>query len=307
VKIKGKDKIVCSLQIALEGGLSDEIVDLLLRGNKIPGNIIPDRLLKHMRIREMGGLRGYRIVRIATHPKAQDKGIGSFALENLYKEAVKEGMDWVGSGFGVNPKLLNFWVKNNFYPLHMSPDRNPVSGEYTIIVLRPISDPSTKIVEIGKRVFREKTVWGLREPYNDLELETILIILKSTFFRRESIPPPSLDRISQDRLWIYSYGPMTYEAVSDVVYRLAIHYFVNDWGSITKLDDLEEKILILKVLQGRDWDYVAKSLRLRNWDAMMKLKEGVGKILQSYYHIGRDSEIGCSLEECYVDERYGEK
>jgi tRNA(Met) cytidine acetyltransferase len=44
---RGK-KIVSAIQIAEEGGLEEELVERLLMGDRISGNIIPDRLLKHV-------------------------------------------------------------------------------------------------------------------------------------------------------------------------------------------------------------------------------------------------------------------
>ncbi len=295
--LKGKDKIVGSLQIAFEGGLENEIIESLLRGNKIPGNIVPDRILKHHRIRDIGYMKGIRVVRIASHPNAQDRGIGSRALEELYKEAVDRSLDWVGSGFGVNPKLLNFWIKNGFTPLHMSPDKNPVSGEYTILVVKPISKKAEALTQIVAGAFREKLVKSLKETYRDLEVETVKLILDSTPQRNPDNPPPRLDKIDADRLWIYSYGPMTYEALSDLVWDLVVYYFVSDRGRKIKFNETEEALMIMKVLQGRGWEEVSKKLRMRAWDTMLLLKKIVARMIATYYSKKEDSEIGVWLSE----------
>ncbi|HIQ03017.1 MAG TPA: tRNA(Met) cytidine acetyltransferase, partial [Desulfurococcales archaeon] len=70
-------KIVCSVQLAEEGPIPEDMVDNLLLGGRIPGNIIPDRFLKHIRIRDFSKTVGWRIVRIATHPQVMGRGIGS--------------------------------------------------------------------------------------------------------------------------------------------------------------------------------------------------------------------------------------
>ncbi|MGC9114787.1 MAG: tRNA(Met) cytidine acetyltransferase TmcA [Fervidicoccaceae archaeon] len=286
-------KVVCSLQVAFEGGLEEQMVETLLRGNKIPGNIIPDRILKHIRIWEMGSLKGLRIVRIATHPKVQGKGIGSFALKKLEEEAIKSGMDWIGSGFGVNSKLLSFWVKNGFKPVHMSPDRNPVSGEYTVIVVKPLSQLAFKIVEEGEKYLRKKITKGLRDVYRDIETEVAMGILRSISL----IPadPPKLSPIDIDRLWIYVYGPMTYEAVSDIMWELATFYFESDMGKIVKLRDREEIILLSKVLQAKAWDEISKQLSQRDIDVMQYLKDAGRELLLKYYGKDISSPIGIHI------------
>jgi tRNA(Met) cytidine acetyltransferase len=297
-------KIVCAVQIAQEGGLSDDDVEELLRGGKTPGNIIPDRTLKHLRVREFGYAKGWRIVRIATHPEVQGKGIGSFALEKIFEEAKEKGLDWVGSGFGVNEQLLRFWLKNGFLPVHMSPDRNPVSGEYTILVLRPIKEEMEKLVDIANREFKRKLLESLHDPYRDLETDVAILILKTG----NPIMPwyyPQLTPIQVDRLWIYAYGPMTYEAVTDVLHEIVRAY----WLTYPKTRGLsfskkEEYISVAKVLQGRSWDSVAEELRMRPHSVMVALKELARKVLKHYYGITSESPVGiraADLVEAYED------
>lgn len=291
-------KTVGALQIAIEGDLDYDMIYSLLRGNKVPGNIIPDRLLKHLRLWEAGKMRGYRIVRIATHPKVQSMGVGSFMLRQLINEATLKGLDWVGSGFGVNSKLLRFWLKNGFTPIHMSPDRNPVSGEYTLLVIYPLSTSAKKMVELGAPVFLEKLIYSLRDTYRDLELDVAYLLLTSI----NSIPPSQLtmNPINIDRLWIYSFGPMTYEAVSDIMYKLACYYFMHRDYLNFRLSELEEKLLIAKVLQGKEWEHVAKELSLGDTKCMLILKEIAGKFLFYFFNKDMNSEIGLELKDLEV-------
>lgn len=290
-------KIVCALQIANEGGLDDEMIEELLRGGKTPGNIIPDRMLKHLRIREFGSARGWRIVRIATHPDVQGKGIGSFALSKVTEEAVERGLDWVGSGFGVNEQLLRFWLKNGFLPVHMSPDRNPVSGEYTILVIKPIKDLMKRLVDLANREFKRKVLESLHDPYRDLETQVAIQILKSGNPVFEDYYP-RLTPIQVDRLWIYAYGPMTYEAVADAIKEVAKAY----WLTYPKtrglsLSKREEYIVVAKVLQGRSWDAVAEELKTRPHSVMVTLKDVARKVLKIYYQLDSESPVGIDAEK----------
>jgi len=290
-------KIVCAVQIAQEGGLDDDVIDALLRGEKTPGNIIPDRLLKHLRIKEFGSMKGWRIVRIATHPKVQGKGIGSKMLEEIYKEAKEAGLDWIGSGFGVNEQLLNFWLKNGFKPVHMSPDRNPVSGEYTILVIKPINEKMKKLVELANAEFRRKLIDSLHDTYHDLETEVALMILRSDKPIFEDYRP-ALTPIQVDRLWIYAYGPMTYEAMCDVMHEFAKAY----WYTYPKTGGLhlskkEEYLITAKVLQAKPWATVADEMRMHTHTLMVMMKEIARKILKHYYKIDEHSIVGLDGEK----------
>jgi tRNA(Met) cytidine acetyltransferase len=290
-------KVVGAIQAAYEGGLGEEVINSLLRGDKIPGNIIPDRMLKHHRIREYGSMKGLRIVRIATHPEVQDKGIGSFMLSKIYEESVDTGLDWLGSGFGVNEKLLKFWLKNGFYVLHISPDRNPVSGEYTILVMKPITKISSELVTYSTRLYKSKLLNSLYDTYRDLEIDIAYHMLYMNPPIKTDKTPPHLSPVNLDRLWIYSYGPMTYEAATDIVLKLTKHYFSITPNPKPDLDELKEKILIGKVLQGREWEEVASELRVFRHKVMLELKDAIRKIGEEWYKLNVNNDVGVKAED----------
>ncbi|GAB6148019.1 tRNA(Met) cytidine acetyltransferase TmcA [Stetteria hydrogenophila] len=289
---RGK-KIVAAAQVAEEGGLDEETIDRLLRGDKIPGNIIPDRLLKHARIKDFGRMKGWRIVRIATHPEVQGRGIGSRLLSFLYEESVERGYDWLGSGFGVNEQLLNFWLKNGFTPLHLSPDRNPVSGEYTTLVLKPITERAKRAVEIAAREFKRKLLDSLHDTYRGLETEIALMMLDAPPPGVEPGYRPRLTRIQLDRLWVYNWGPMTYEAATDVIRELARAYWLQEPGERAKLTREEAWVLTAKALQGKPWEEVAAELGWGNpHRVMVAMKEAARKMAKHYFNLTEDSPVG---------------
>lgn len=50
-------KIVVSVELAEEGGISDDLIDMVVRGLKLPGNIIPDRLIKYWGLTDFAKLK----------------------------------------------------------------------------------------------------------------------------------------------------------------------------------------------------------------------------------------------------------
>ena len=290
-------KIVGAAQVAEEGGLDEDLIERLLRGEKIAGNIIPDRLLKHARIREFGRMKGWRVVRIATHPEVQGRGIGSRLLEELYKESVERGYDWLGSGFGVNEQLLNFWFKNGFRALHLSPDRNPVSGEYTTLVLKPISERARRATDVAVREFKLKLLKSLYDTYSDLETEIAIMML-------DQPPPgivpgykPAFTPIQVDRLWVYNWGPMTYEAANDIIEMLAEAYWLQSPEERPKLEGWARRILVAKVLQGKSWEEVAEELGWRTHKVMVGLKDIMRRLAAHYFNLEEEAPVGVGLEE----------
>lgn len=297
-------KIVAAAQLAEEGPIPFEYLDSLLRGGKIPGNIIPDRLLKHARLRDIGEGRGWRIVRIAVHPDVQGRGIGSYLLKKLEEEARSRGYAWIGSGFGATDELLRFWIKNGFIPVHISPDRNPVSAEYTVLVIKPLNTRWEQIVKTINKEFRLKVLESLHDTYRDLEIGVAHQLLKSAYKTGEEtckVKLPNLTRIQLDRLLSYYQGFMTYESCTDIMHILARHYWTSAEECRPSLSDIEEKILILKVLQGLSWERTADILRIRKTKVMDLMRNIALKFIEYYYKIS-EKDIEKYLGTVTIDE-----
>ena len=76
--------ILCALQVALQGTLSDNsIKHNSQRGLKPSGDLIPWNIREQFQDTEFPKLSGARVVRIATHSMVQKMGYGSKALSLL--------------------------------------------------------------------------------------------------------------------------------------------------------------------------------------------------------------------------------
>lgn len=253
-------KVVCSIQLAEEGPIPEKIGGELLIGARVQGNIIPDRFIKHFRTVDFGRFIGWRIVRIATHINLMGRGIGSFMLRKVCEEAKERGYDWIGAGFGVSERLLRFWVRNGFIPIHISPDRNPISGEFTVIVIKPLNDEVSRFILEANREFRRRLINSLYDTYRDLEPEIAHLLLKSWGYPVIEEYSPQLSRVQVERLRIYAWGPMTLEGVVDGVFELARCYFYDVEDRRPRLTNVQELILISKILQARSWRNVCDLL-----------------------------------------------
>ncbi len=277
-------KIVVSIELAEEGPLDEEIAKQCSKGAWIMGNIIPDRLIKHYKVIDFGSLRGLRIVRIATHPDLWNKGLGSRALVEVEKEAVAGGYDWIGAGFGVTFELLNFWLKNNYIPVHLSPERNPVSGEYSILVVKPLNDKAAKFVELFSLEFKRRLLLSLPEPYHDLNSKTVRALFHHT--PKENVRP-NLSPSQLGRLISYAWGDMTLENCVDCIVELARAYFM---GNLGFLSEEEELLLITKVLQAKSWRVTCNELNLTPPQAMDRLRKIARTFCEKFYGIKDESD-----------------
>ena len=279
-------KIVVSLELAEEGPLDEELARESSRGAWIMGNIIPDRLIKHYKLVDFGRFKGIRIVRIATHPELWGRGLGSRALQEVEREARERGYDWVGAGFGVTYELLNFWLKNGYVPVHLSPDRNPVSGEYSILVVKPLREEVARYVEVIAREFKRRLLYSLAEPYHDLSPRVVRALLHAT---PASKVTPRLTVYQVGRLVSYAWGDMTLENCMDCMGELARAYFM---GGHEFLSEEQELLLITKVLQAKSWKVACSELNIPPPRAMDELRAAARAMCEKFYSIKseRDGE-----------------
>ncbi|MEM0505405.1 MAG: tRNA(Met) cytidine acetyltransferase TmcA [Sulfolobales archaeon] len=279
-------KIVAASQLAEEGDIPESYIKDLLYGGKIAGNIIPDRLLKHLRREEFGRGLGWRVVRIAVHPQLQGRGIGSYLLRKVIEEAGRRGYCWVGSGYGVNKELLRFWLINGFKVVHISPDRNPVSGEYTVLAIYPLNDLWRELIEQSLKEFTVKLTESLHDVYRDLEPDVAYLLLTQL---TSEIGTHVLDltKVQLERVKAYCMGLMTYETVCDAVSILFKRLIYS--GGLRQLSEEEGSLMISKVLQGLPWQSVAELLRGEKSRYASAVRKIVVKLLWITYNLRIES------------------
>ena len=277
LRVKVNGKTVCSLHVAIEGGMDEETIKKLSSGYKPKGQIIPDLILKHYWDYEFPELSGIRIVRIATHPSVMDRGIGSFGLSKLVTWAEQKDLDWAGSGFGVSPELLRFWIRNGFIPVHITPQRNEISGEYTVIVLKPLKmHISSKIDKLNSEFVR-RIIEYLSDEIRDIEIETAKMLLKS--LRKDATySEPIIGKVEKRRMKKYFQGQSLYEYVADIARPLVRYYYSR--VDKAEIDEREESVLIAKCIMLKDWRDVGESYR--------KLLKALRKIWEWYHGAEED-------------------
>ncbi|WP_456434825.1 tRNA(Met) cytidine acetyltransferase TmcA [Methanopyrus sp.] len=271
-------KIVTALQVAREGSIPRDVITKMRRGYRPPGNVIPDLMVQHHDALEFPRMKGLRIVRIATHPDVMRHGLGSRAMKELVKIAKKKNYDWIGTGFGANEELTRFWLRNSFVPVHISPNRNPVSGEYSVAVIRPISEEAEEIINRANFEFRIKLANWLGETHRDLEPEVARLLFEPMSSLKYQ---PTLTEGQLKRLEKYADMVHTYEIAADAVRELAKAYFL-DTEDRPELSEEEELLLITKCLQRWEWEDVANFLGEEVPDLMRSLRDLVGLLYEEY-------------------------
>ena len=269
------NKVLVSVQLAEEGKLLPAMAEEMLKGWEPPGHMIPNRMVLHYGFKDFARLWGWRIVRIATHPSLQGRGLGSLVLKELEDKAIERGMDWVGAGFGASPRLLNFWLKNGFIPIHISPSRNPTSGEFSVFVIKPLNNRTWKMAEGMSFEFKNRLLGSLHDVYFTLSPSVARLLLTPGSFKIRL----KLSMSQRRRLKGYLLGTHTYEMTADAIRSLIQHYFLRGWDE-RPLKPWEEDLVVAKTLQGRGWDLIKRIFKIDK--PLDVYREIIGRLVQHY-------------------------
>ncbi|WP_137287531.1 tRNA(Met) cytidine acetyltransferase TmcA [Halorussus salinisoli] len=246
--------------LAREGNLSAGVREHMYEGGRVRGNMLPDVLTSQLRDERAGIPEGMRVMRIATHHAVRSRGLGSRLLADVRAEFESE-LDWLGVGYGATPELLRFWRENGYCAVQLSTTRNDTSGEYSALMLDPLSPAGRDLHDRHARWFASRVASMLADPLRDADPDVMRELLRSVE------APVTLDLSEWDWRTVASsaYGPGLYDAAPRPFRRVALKHFVDsdDGGGVAESDALsarEERLLVLKVLQGRPWLDVADEL-----------------------------------------------
>lgn len=134
----GQNLIAVALIIE-EGNLSAaQQQELLQARRRFQGNLLPQLLFAQ-------GLKGalegkfWRIMRIAVRPEKQNQQWGSQLLNFIRYHAELNAVTWLGANFSLEPKVLTFWQKNQYYPVHLGSKKSKSTGLFSVTCIKPLS------------------------------------------------------------------------------------------------------------------------------------------------------------------------
>ncbi|MFC4541479.1 tRNA(Met) cytidine acetyltransferase TmcA [Halosolutus amylolyticus] len=248
--------VVSVALLAREGTLASETRSAMYEGGRVRGNMLPDVLTSQLRDEAAGDSAGLRVVRIATHHAARSRGLGSRLLAEIRTE-YGEDVDWLGTGFGATPGLLRFWHENGYGAIHLSTTRNDASGEYSALMLAPTSDEGRALRDRHADWFARRFAAVCSDSLDDLDPDVARAALRSV--DPDAAPPIDLT----DHEWRVvagaAYGPGLFDVDPGPFRSLVVRCLVEDPAAID-LTDREERLLVLRVLQAREWSTVADRL-----------------------------------------------
>lgn len=288
--------VVSVALLAREGNLPADTRSMMYEGGRVRGNMLPDVLSSQLRDEAAGKPAGLRVVRIATHHAARSRGLGSRLLECVHEEFADGsdagdepgGIDWLGTGFGATPGLLAFWRENGYRTVFVSTTRNDASGEYSVLMLAPTSDAGKALHDRHADRFVRRFAALCSDLLEDLEPDVARAVLRSV--GADAGPPLALTDHEWDLVASAAYGPGLFAVDPGPFRDLAVRYFVDDPDAID-LTDREERLLVRRVLQGRNVDAIADCLGYHSSSQCMRALGDAFRPLVDFYGTAAALEV----------------
>ncbi|ELY95103.1 hypothetical protein C483_02026 [Natrialba hulunbeirensis JCM 10989] len=265
--------VVSVALLAREGNLDADTRAMMYEGGRVRGNMLPDVLTSQLRDESASKPAGIRIVRIATHHEVRSRGLGSRLLESIRDEFAPT-VDWLGTGFGATPGLLEFWRENGFRAVHVSTTRNDASGEYSALMLAPTSEAGRGLHDRHAAWFARRFAALCSDSLADLDPDVVRAVLRAT--ASEAAPPLALGDHDWRVVAGAAYGPGLFDVDPGPFRELVIRYFVEDPAEVD-LSARRERLLVLRALQGREWSAVADRLEYPSAGQCMR---ALGEVFQ---------------------------
>ena len=155
---------------------------------RLQGHLFPQKLYQQTGHPDWLRLKGLRVMRIAVQDAWQNQQLGSHLLQHLTQFAKQQPFDYVASSFGVTAQLLNFWTQNHFQTLGLGFKKDHASGTYAINLCLPLSQSAQDLVQVTQQMVAPQWVYCLQSHYHDLEIPTLLAILKTLPFKAAPFP-----------------------------------------------------------------------------------------------------------------------
>ena len=256
--------VVSVALLAREGGLPADLRQGMYEGERVRGNMLPDVLTSQLRDPEAAAPVGLRVMRIATHRAVRSRGFGSRLLSDVEAEFDTSGdrpargrfddeaVDYLGVGYGATPELLEFWSANGYRTVHLSTTRSDESGEYSALMVRPLSPAGRDLADRHGEWFRRRVAGVLADALDDADPD----VVRGALSAASGSVPLSLADVEWRVVAGAAYGPGLYDVSPRPFRRLALRALAD--GALEDAD--AERLLVRKVLQARPWGETAAEL-----------------------------------------------
>ncbi len=286
--------VVATALVVREGGVDEMLArEVWLGRRRIHGHLLAQSLAVHAGFPEAVQLRYARIMRLAVHPAVQQRGLGARLVKDIVAKGAKQGLDAIGASFGATPELLDFWHRRAFGTVRLGLRREASSGCHAAFMLHPLSMRGNTLYRQLQSRLQEQFPALLAGSLHDLEPEIALRLL-------QNLPPPpiTINRQEWRDIVSFAFGQRGYEVCMTSIRKL-VTTALADRAVAGELPVSEQNLLVLRVLQNREWKVLASRFSFQGKrQGTVALRKALRRLLAA--PVMADSV--CSVPEIFLRE-----
>ena len=155
-----------------EGNFADqEVIEQIRLGYRRPkGNLVAQTLCFQTNLSQALTLRALRISRIAVLPQYQRQTLGTQLIQQCIQKYC-HNFDYLSVSFGFEKSLLRFWQKLGFQISAVSIKPEASSGNYSVMMIYPLSDAGTDFCQQAGDRFQRDFVLSEHPLSAELDLQ----------------------------------------------------------------------------------------------------------------------------------------
>ncbi|WDE01756.1 tRNA(Met) cytidine acetyltransferase [Thalassomonas actiniarum] len=177
--LKCRGQVIAVSLLMLEGKAGQEEIEAVKNSQRrLRDQFIPQSLLSHNGIDNAFDYSYLRVMRIAVHPMCQQQGLGSYFLGCLEQYGQTQEIDFIGSSFGANTRLLSFWLEGGYQLARMGFTPDAASGEHSALVVKALNRDSRVLQQEVHHQFYRSFDHLLLDEYQHLPVSLIALILQ---------------------------------------------------------------------------------------------------------------------------------
>lgn len=262
--VKYKQHILSVALASHEGGFSNSLSTQVYRGERRPpGHLLAQALTYHCGVEHAAILKYARIMRIAVHPEFQQQGIGSKLIDFIVDNEKRTGCDAIGTSFGMNKPLLQFWKRASFDVVRIGFKREQTSGEHAAIMILALSEDGKTVRDEACSRFNGQLSFWFNDVLRDIQPE-----LKKYFSTEES-KAANLTQLDTKDLQSFSLYSRNYELCIAALNKLVM----------IKRDEINRdnfpadfrQVLTSKTTNKTSWKDIGINMSLSGQDEARKL------------------------------------
>ena len=225
----------------------------------------------HAGLADAGRYHYQRIIRIATHPAVQQRGLASLLLKKIAENARE--LDLLGTSFAMDEAVLRFWLANKYHPVRIGQHRDQVTGSVSLMMLAAVSQQGQRLLATAQQQIRWQWPQLLSRQLDFLAPELVSVLAQH--FDHGT---PVSGRIQWQQLKSFAYAQHPFESTEIVLWQWLSA--VMGSPAFKQLASPLQAVLIMVIMQKRDIGTVAESLGLSGHaEVIRRLRQAVSECL----------------------------